>query len=78
MIPQNVYDALSITYIDVEGNFCHINIILQVLVREIPDIVAFQEVRYEHSKGGTLGPNQMKHLSDILKDYQVVLCFLFT
>uniref|UniRef100_K1PFF5 Endonuclease/exonuclease/phosphatase domain-containing protein n=1 Tax=Magallana gigas TaxID=29159 RepID=K1PFF5_MAGGI len=43
----------------------------KVLLDELPDIITFQEVRYEHLKGGYLGPSQMKHLSDILKSYQV-------
>lgn len=42
-----------------------------MLLDELPDIITFQEVRYEHLKGGYLGPSQMKHLSDILKSYQV-------
>lgn len=44
----------------------------KVLLDELPDIITFQEVRYEHLKGGYLGPSQMKHLSDILKSYQFV------
>lgn len=44
----------------------------KVLLDELPDVITFQEVRYEHFKGDNLGPNQMKHLSDILKNYQFV------
>ncbi|XP_062613026.1 uncharacterized protein LOC134274806 [Saccostrea cucullata] len=44
----------------------------KIFVDQHPDVITFQEVRYEHSKGSNLGPNQIKHLSDILKDYQFV------
>ncbi|XP_069139672.1 uncharacterized protein [Argopecten irradians] len=43
-----------------------------VLAKSKPDIKGFQEVRYEYSKGGQLGPCQVQHLADMLEDYQFV------
>ncbi|KAL3863262.1 hypothetical protein ACJMK2_005027 [Sinanodonta woodiana] len=37
-----------------------------------PDIVGFQEVRYEYSKGGDMGPNQAGTLAELLPGYQFV------
>ncbi|XP_067656654.1 uncharacterized protein [Haliotis asinina] len=44
----------------------------QVINTYKPDIIAFQEVRFEYQKGGTLGPNQAQHLADMLQGYQFV------
>ncbi|XP_069139671.1 uncharacterized protein [Argopecten irradians] len=44
----------------------------EVLAKSKPDIIGFQEVRYEYSKGGQLGPCQVQHLADMLEDYQFV------
>ncbi|XP_060072528.1 uncharacterized protein LOC132552378 [Ylistrum balloti] len=44
----------------------------EVVTRSTPDIIGFQEVRYEYSKGGQLGPNQVQHLADMLEGYQFV------
>ncbi|KAK3598687.1 hypothetical protein CHS0354_006365 [Potamilus streckersoni] len=37
-----------------------------------PDIVGFQEVRYEDLKGGDMGPNQVGTLAELLPGYQFV------
>ncbi|XP_046580284.1 uncharacterized protein LOC124287849 [Haliotis rubra] len=44
----------------------------QVINDYKPDIIAFQEVRFEYQKGGSLGPNQAQHLADMLQGYQFV------
>ncbi|XP_033757442.1 uncharacterized protein LOC117339844 [Pecten maximus] len=44
----------------------------EVLAKTKPDIIGFQEVRYEYSKGGQLGPSQVQHLADMLEGYQFV------
>ncbi|OWF46666.1 uncharacterized protein LOC110455435 isoform X2 [Mizuhopecten yessoensis] len=44
----------------------------EVVARSKPDIIGFQEVRYEYSKGGQLGPSQVQHLVDMLEGYQFV------
>ncbi|XP_071090459.1 uncharacterized protein [Haliotis cracherodii] len=44
----------------------------QVINAHKPDIIAFQEVRFEYQKGGKLGPNQAQHLADMLQGYQFV------
>ena len=36
------------------------------------DIIGLQEVRFQEGKCGKLGPNQMKHLVDLLPEYQYV------
>ncbi|XP_041369263.1 uncharacterized protein LOC121383350 [Gigantopelta aegis] len=44
----------------------------KVVIEHQPDIIVFQEVRFETGRGGKLGPSQVQHLSKMLPAYQFV------
>ncbi|KAK3103057.1 hypothetical protein FSP39_016131 [Pinctada imbricata] len=47
-----------------------INHLVKVVRESNPDIVCFQEVRFQAKRGGDLGPSQMEHLYTMLPEYE--------
>ncbi|KAJ8316831.1 hypothetical protein KUTeg_004735 [Tegillarca granosa] len=73
VMSYNVWNMNSMTKKD-QDYVKRIKRVRQIIRKINPDIIGLQEVRYEHLKGGRLGPNQIGHLAKILPEYQ----FIFT
>ena len=50
---------------------------LKLVTKTQPDIIGFQELRFEMPQGGREGPSQIDHILPHLPGYQVHFVFLY-